>query len=52
MKIPYDFSIEDWVERFRQLFEIVAHFLKEAFNFDLFTAEDQLGKSDEGASEG
>lgn len=52
MKIPYDFSIEDWVERFRQLFQIVANFLKDAFGIDLFTAEDQVGKSDEGASKG
>ena len=44
MKIPFDFSIDDWVERFRQLFEIFANFLKEAFGFDLFASEDQAGK--------
>lgn len=44
MKIPFSFSIEDWVERFRQLFEIVANFLKEGFGINLFTEEDQVGK--------
>ncbi len=42
MKIPFDFSIQDWLDRFRTLFEIVANFLKEAFGIDLFTEEDHV----------
>ena len=42
MKIPFSFSTEDWLDRFQQLFQIVANFLKEAFGIDLFTAEDQV----------
>lgn len=41
MKIPFDYSIDDWISKFRQLFEIVSNFLKEAFGIDLFAAEDQ-----------
>lgn len=43
MKIPFDFSIDDWIDRFRQLFEIVANFLKEGFGLDLFSEEDHAG---------
>lgn len=42
MKIPFDFSIDDWIARFRLLFETVANFLKEAFGIDLFSEEDRL----------
>lgn len=48
MKIPFDFSIDDWLDRFQQLFQIVADFLKNAFNFDLFASEDQLSGGSEG----
>ncbi len=40
MRIPFDFSIDDWLQRFAELFEIFASFLKRAFDIDLFTDED------------
>ena len=41
MKIPFDYSIDDWIKAFRELFQIFSDFLKDAFGIDLFTEEDQ-----------
>ena len=48
MKIPFDYSIDDWLDRFRKLFQIVADFLKDAFGIDLFTEEDQANNTPSG----
>ena len=42
MKIPFDFSIDDWIYYFRRVFTAFANFLKEAFDFDLFDKEDHF----------
>lgn len=45
MKIPFDYSIDDWLSKFRELFEIFADFMKKAFGIDIFTEEDHGNES-------
>ncbi len=54
MKIPFDFSIDDWIYYFRRVFTAFANFLKEAFNIDFFDSEDHFpteSHSDEAPSD-
>ena len=51
MKIPFDYSIDDWLSKFQELFEIFADFLKRAFNIDLFTEEDHFNETPPGVSD-